>query len=294
MFGRATALAAAVCFISACADAPQKRSVASANGGSASADDGPLGNEPGGRKAKAACISLGLEKDTGAPDPSIKRDVTLGQRELERATSLFDQGDYSGALAAYTLAAGSDPYNGLAHLGVAESHLYTDNDTTKMRESLLRALVLLPTNPRAHLRAGEVAAETGEKQRAEAHLKCALELRADYPEAQLRLAKYLYVEQRYAEAEAVLASAKVQDLESLILSADIYEAEKKYREAAEKVEAAADLAKGSAPLWRRAASLYESAGNVLAAKKARATADKIDPPQKERNLRPLQKSKRSK
>ncbi len=281
-----------------CADAPPKRTAAAPNGGGVAHSNEPLGNEPGGKKANAACISLGLEREVGEPDPSISRDVAAAQKDFERATKLFDAGDYQAALEAYRRAAGADPFHGLAHLGVAESHLYTDNDAASMQAALTRALSLMPTNPRAHLRAGEVAAERGEKQRAEAHLKCALELRPDYPDAQRRLAKYLYVEQRYPEAEEAISSLAgaeaSSDVEALMLAADIFEASKKFRQAAERVELAATAAKGSAPLWRRAANLYESAGNLVAAKKARAAADKIDPPKKERNLRPLQKARRGK
>lgn len=294
MLVRASAPALIAAAFFACAEAPQKRPVETANGGgtAAAADDPPAGTEPGGAKNASACTTLGLSKDAVEPDHGAARDSALAEKELARGNALFLTGEYSAALVAYENAVRADAFQGLAHLGVAESHLYTDNDQVVMKESLLRALSLMPTNPRAHLRAGDLALESGEKPRAEAHLRCALELRPDYVDAQLRLAKHLLAEQRYPEAEEVVLKIAGDDVEAMMLAADVLEASKKFLEAAEKVEAAADHIKTSAPLWRRAASLYEAAGNLVAAKKARAAADKIDPPQKERDLRPLPKARK--
>lgn len=277
----------------ACAEAPQKRPVETANGGAvAAAEETPAGTEPGGAKKASACTTLGIAKDAVEPETGVPRDPSLAEKELARGNALFLTGEYTAALVAYENAVRADPFQGLAHLGVAESHLYTDNDHALMKESLSKALSLMPTNPRAHLRSGDLALESGEAPRAEAHFRCALELRPDYVDAQLRLAKQLLAEQRYPEAEEVVLKIEGNDVEAMMLAADVLEASKKFLEAAEKVEAAAENIKTSAPLWRRAAALYESAGNLVAAKKARAAADKIDPPEKERDLRPLPKARK--
>lgn len=293
MFLRAGRLAAAVMFaaLTACSSAPQKVPPEGEDG--ATPVHNATGDEPGGVKSGRACTSLGIARDGTTPDESIKRDSAAAEKDLARANELFVAGDYGAALAAYASAAKADPFQGLAYLGVAESHLFTDNDQTAMKESIARALALMPTNPRAHLRAGDLAAEAGEKPRAEAHFRCALELRPDYADAQKRLAKHLFAEQRFGEAEELIIKIDAgEDVETIVLAADIFEGEKKFLEAAEKVALAAEQVKTSAALWRRAAALYESAGNLVLAKKTRAAADKIDPPEKERALRPLPKARK--
>jgi tetratricopeptide (TPR) repeat protein len=291
MFVRPCATAVVAAALLACAETPQKRPLAT-NGGT-TVEHTPIGDEPGGAKSARACTSLGLAKDGVAADGSVARDAALAEKELERGNALFLTGEYTAALVAYENAVRADPFQGLAHLGIAETHLYTDNDQSVMKSSLSRALSLMPTNPRAHLFAGDLAVESGEVPRAEAHFRCALELRPDYADAQKRLAKHLFDQQRYPEAEEVVGKiAAEDDVEITVLAADILEASKKYLEAAQKVEVAAGQVKTSAALWRRAAGLYEGAGQLVDAKRARAAADKLDPPEKERALRPLPKARK--
>lgn len=211
--------------------------------------------------------------------------------------ALAAEGDHIGALAAYRRALAADPVHGLTHLAKAESHLVTDYDVEQMRHHLATAVVLLPTNPRAHLRLANFAADVGEKEVAVTHWRCALELKPSYAEARFFLARHLVATGSVAEAEVelrrVLAEGK-RTVTTLVLLAEALEAQGKLLEAAQRVEEAAQEAKTSAVLYRRAGTLYESASSPLSARRVRAKADRLDPPPKTRRMRPLRKRRRKK
>lgn len=163
-----------------------------------------------------------------------------------------------------------------------------------MRSLLATAVTLLPKNPRVHLRYADVVSQLGDPKRAEAHWRCALELRPDLLDARRHLAAHLFATGRLDDAKLELSDASAafpDDIQVHVMLGDVLEAKKDFLGAARAIEAAAKLAKKSAALHRRAASLYELGGNVVAAKKANAEADRLDPPAKDRNLRPLPKAR---
>jgi tetratricopeptide (TPR) repeat protein len=258
-------------------------------------------SEPGGAKATAGaasvCAGLTDEGEADAPpgEARIARDAEAGARELASGLELMKTTEHPAAAAAFARAITADPFLGLAYLEGAETHLYTDNDAQEIKRLLVRALELLPANPRAHLRFGEVLHELGDNKLAEAHWRCALELRGDLIDARRQLGALLLATGRVEEAVRELQVAAEQEpdeLQTQVVLANALEASGKTLDAAKAVEGAARIAGKSAALYRRAGQLYEVAGSFVAAKRVRALADRLDPPKKERQLRPLKKARK--
>jgi tetratricopeptide (TPR) repeat protein len=223
------------------------------------------------------------------------RNAATAQSELQRGLSLASSGNHFAALEAFDSALAADPYHGLTHLAKAESHLFTDNDPAKMRMHLATAVLLMPENPRAHSRLADFLAEAGEADAAITHWKCALTLKSSYDEARLNLARYLVTLKRASEAEAELRSIEggLDDVTVLALLADALAGQGKLLEAARQAEEAARHAGPSAAsLLRRAGDLYEAADSPLSANRVRAKADRLDPPPRERKMRPLKRRKK--
>jgi Tfp pilus assembly protein PilF len=272
----------------------------------------PLGAESGAKTSPAAAPAPVLPTrpavnavcdaawDLIKPPPPLPadrpREVKKAEAEFARALSLATEGDHAAAREAFGSAIAADPYYGLAYLGKAESHSLTDNDLVATRSLLERAVELLPENPRVHLRYGEYFAETGKKPEAEAEWRCALELRKDLVEARLHLARLILergdAESAQMELRTAIASSP-GDVQAHVLLGDVLESQKKFLDAAKEIEAAAQLAAKSASLYRRASVLYQAAGNLLAAKRTKKAADRLDPPPQNRKLRPLLKRKQS-
>lgn len=218
------------------------------------------------------------------------RDFAAADQAFQAAQLLADGGDYGAALPGFMSAVKADPTHGLAHLGIAEAHLYTDDDPQAMRAHLATALMLMPDNPRAHQRYAQVLETLGEKEAATGHWKCLLSLKPETGEARYQLAR-LYLEAgkpKDAEQE-VREAIKLEEsnLQYHLLLGDVLEADGRVGEAAEAVRVAAELAGRSAPLYRRASALFEKANDKAAAEAQMKRADELDPPEKARNLRPL-------
>jgi tetratricopeptide (TPR) repeat protein len=214
------------------------------------------------------------------------------QTELERGLALANNGDHFAALEAYDRALLADPYHGLSHLAKAESHLFTDNDMPKMRMHLATAVLLLPQNPRAHSRLADFLAELNEADAAVTHYRCALALKPTYHEARFNLARSLVSLSRASEAEQELLAIEggLTDVTVLALLGDALAAQGKLLDAARHLEEAARRAGPStASLLRRAGELYEAGASPLSARRVRAQADRIDPPPRERKMRPLKR-----
>jgi tetratricopeptide (TPR) repeat protein len=218
------------------------------------------------------------------------RDFTVADQAFQAATLLAAGGDYGAALPGFQAAVKADPTHGLAHLGTAEAHLYTDDEPQAMRGHLATALVLMPDNPRAHQRYAQVLDTLGEKPAATRHWKCLLSLKPETGEARYQLARlYLEAGQAKDAEQEVREAIKLEqaNLHYHLLLGDVLEADGRPAEAADAVAAAAQLAGRSAPLYRRAGALYERANNTTAAAAQNKRADELDPPEKARALRPL-------
>ena len=211
---------------------------------------------------------------------------------MERGLELAKTGNHLAALQAYDSALVADPYHGLSHLAKAESHLFTDNDPSKIRTHLSTAVLLLPENPRAHARLADFLAESGEGDVAITHWRCALELKPSYDDARLNLARYLVTLKRADEAEKELLSIEggTTNVTVLALLAEALAAQGKLLDAARQIEEAARRAGPSAAsLLRKAGDLYEAGESPLSARRVRVQADRIDPPPRERKMRPLKR-----
>jgi tetratricopeptide (TPR) repeat protein len=210
---------------------------------------------------------------------------------MRRGLDLAQTGNHFAAIEAFDKALTDDPYQGLTHLAAAESHLFTDNDASKMRNHLTTAVLLLPQNPRAHSRLADYLAEIGEADAAITHWRCALALKPSLTEARLNLGRYLLTLDRAPEAEMELRAIDGGPTDPVVLAlvGDALTKQGKLPEAAQAIEEAAKRSGPSATLLRKAADLYDAAKNRLSARRVRAQADRIDPPPRERKMRPLNK-----
>lgn len=229
--------------------------------------------------------------------PPGPRDVDAATNALREGLSMAERGDHARAVAAYQAALDRDELLGLAHLAMGESLWIVGFDPKRMRHHLASAVVLLPSNPRAHLRLADFALEVGEPRVAATHWDCALTLNPTYAEARFHRARYLTLAGRAPEAEAELrrvVDEGLRDVAVLVSLAEAMEAQGRVLEAAQQLEAAAKDAKTSAALYRRAGDLYQRASSPLSARRVRAVADRLDPPPEDRPMRPLAKRRKKK
>ncbi len=210
-------------------------------------------------------------------------------QEFRRGLALAKEGDHIDAIAAFTTALRLDPRYGIAHLSKAESHLYTDNDQSKIGTHLERAVHLLPGNPRARLLYGDHTLELGDQATAERQWRCALELKPGFTDAHLRLARTFFEASNYHASEQELRRAlktAPEHAQVHVLLADVLIATGRTLDAAKHVESAARIVARSAALYRRAADLFAAAGDAKS-KPLRAIADQLDPPPAKRKMRDL-------
>ncbi|MCA9550362.1 MAG: tetratricopeptide repeat protein [Myxococcales bacterium] len=228
-------------------------------------------------------------------NPELPRDFLVANEAFEAGRALAEAGQPLAAMERFEDAVAADPGHGLAHLALAEAHLFTDNDVQAIRRHLATAVVLLPSNPRAHLRFANASAEANDPEAAVTHWRCALALRPELAEAHAQLARYLLAAGQPLEAEAEIQAALKAEPDAYphhVLLADALEAQARPLDAARAVERAARLVGRSAALFRRAATLYDAARAEGDADEMRAEADRLDPPAEPRALRPLLKRRK--
>jgi len=227
-------------------------------------------------------------------DPTGPRSFVKAHEAYSRGQTLMDAGQTGPAQDAFTQAVQADPSHGLARIALAEAHWLTDNNAPLIREHLAAATLLLPNNPRAHLRFADINAELDEGKVAARHYRCALALSPDLTAAHVRLARHALGAGQAAEAEAHIRAAIAAEPKQylhLILLSQALKAQARTRDAAKAAEDAAVLKGTSAPLYRRAARLYEDASAPKDALRLRRIADELDPPKEARDLRPLRKAR---
>lgn len=269
----------------------------------------------------AACVISLVGCATSAEGPNVSTEVAVPARCLEhpkaiahlpadetrsysaahaayvRAEAAEAKGDMQAAREAYAEAVTADPSHGLARLALAEAHWATDNDLERIQRHLAAAVVLLPRNPRAHLRFADACAQLDLAEIARTHWSCAIELKADLPTAHAELARYALTAGKPAEATRHIRSALGSDAKNYryhLLLADSLQAEGEARPAAHAAEQAAVLVGRSAALYRKAARLHEDANSTDDADRLNRIADEIDPPPEGRKLRPLRRARRAK
>lgn len=227
--------------------------------------------------------------------PGRPRSFLAAHEAFSEGQSAQAAGDMEAARAAFERAVTADPTHGLARIALAEAHWRTDNDAEAIRAHLAAAVLLLPENPRAHLRFADASAELGDLDAAVTHWRCALTLKPGLPAAHVALARHLLGAENPEEAEAHVRAALAEepsDYRHHVLLAQALEGQARLDAAAAATARAAELVGRSAPLYRRAASLFDRAGAPERADRMRALADEIDPPRERRDLRPLRKARR--
>lgn len=227
-------------------------------------------------------------------DLSQPRSFLRAHEAFARGRERMEAQEMAEAQAEFEQAVKADPSHGLARIALAETHWLTDNDVQVIRRHLAAAVVLLPENPRAHLRFADVSAELNDSEVAIQHYECALALSPGLARAHAQLGAQLMRAGRLAEAEEQLRAAlkiEPEEYRHRIVLSQILEAEARPKDAAAEVERAAKLVKTSAALFRRAARLYDAAPAPADADRMRAAADALDPPAEARELRPLRKAR---
>jgi tetratricopeptide (TPR) repeat protein len=229
------------------------------------------------------------------PAAPLVRDPNVAEGWFQKGRLAAGAGDHAAAIDAYGRAIAADPNLGLAYVEKAESHLLFDNDQLAINALLVRAIALLPDNPRAHLRYAEVLRADGDEAGAEREWRSALALRSDLSEARIGLADLLARRGDRAGATAELERVireRPTSVQARVQLAELLDSSGRTLDAAKQLEAAARAAERSADLYRRAARMYETAGDARTAASLRAIADRLDPPGKIRKLRPLLPSKK--
>lgn len=250
------------------------------------ADTAPGPRAPAGSTAADPSAPGGPKSAVSGPSRA------LGARAFEAALAKLGapEPDARGALAELDRAIAADPEHGLARVHAAELRLELGEDLARADADLVRALILLPDSPRAHLRAGQVAHALGDDPRAEVLLSRAVRLKPDWLEPHVAQVDVLSRLGRLHDA--VDAATRARDLapDRLDLAtrlADTLVAADRSVDAAREMEGAAARFGRSAPLYRRAAALWVTAGRPADAARLRALADKIDPPPKAKKKRDL-------
>jgi tetratricopeptide (TPR) repeat protein len=226
----------------------------------------------------------------------VRRPVSAAKL-FEAGMGLSKQGDHEKAVSAFEKATKADPKLGVAYLEWASSLLYVQDDHERIAKLLKQAVTLLPGNPRAHAHYGQALARTNREREALVHWKKALELRPSLVQPRLDMADILERKGHSAQALAQLEHVvrmKPKHVQARVRLGQLLATQNKFLQAAHHLEKAAVQTLRSAALYRRAAQFYASAGQMEDARRMRAQADKIDPPRRGRNLRPLRKARRFK
>lgn len=264
-------------------------------GYSGSPGPAPSGSNNGRAKSTVASECLQGPKQAAKLAEEPERDFGRADTAYRIGVELATSGDHAAAQEAFERAVRADPMHGLAHLALADTHLYTDNDQSKMHQHLAAAVVLLPENPRAQLKYAELESDRDNAEAAIRHWQCALALKPGLADAHYGLARVFLRTAKPAAAEKEVRAAIATDTKNVrfqMLLADVLEAKGEPLGAAKAAEAAAEIVESSAALYRRAGTLYAAAGDEDAASRVRRVADRIDPPAEERDLRPLRKARK--
>lgn len=229
------------------------------------------------------------------PDPNAARKFLVAHEAFSTGETAAEAGDYATARSHFEAAVGADPQFGLGHLALAEAMLFTDHTPDQRQRHLAAAVVLLPDNPRAHLLFAGASAEIEAHEVAERHWRCALKLKPSLVEAHAELARHYLAHGQAPKAEKEARAALALEGDKyghFVLLGRALEAQGRSKAAGAALEQAAEKVGRSAALYRQAARLYENGNAEDDAARMRAVADRLDPPSRPRDLRPLRKARR--
>lgn len=225
---------------------------------------------------------------------ATERDFRGADAAFRSGLEKLDADRYEAALSRFEEALLLDPTYGLAYLAQADS-LKGLGETEARKMPLMKAILLLPDNPRAHAELGLVLSDLGESEPAMVHLACALSRRKDLHDARMRLVLEQMDAGDYADAESnlrTLMDAQGPSVRTLAMLGRVLEAQGRFAESAQAVLQAAGMARENAVLLRRAAVLYDRADQPEKADAVRERADAVDPPPPSRDMRPLPPARR--
>lgn len=243
-------------------------------------------------RVDAGAAGSGAEAEAGRPGEGR----VVAPAERARAARAFEAAVARApdapreALAQLDEAIAADPDHALARVHAAELRLELGEELARASTDLRHALTLLPTSPRAHLRAGQVAWAQQDAPRAEAMLLRAVQLKPDWLDPQLVLVDVLMHLGRAPDAVAAAEKARAlapERTDVVTRLCDTLAAAGRPADAARELEALAVRVGSSAPLFRRAARLWADAGQPAEAARLEARADKLDPPPKAKKTRAL-------
>lgn len=208
---------------------------------------------------------------------------------IERAQAFEAQGEDGKAIAELTNAVKVEPRWALGRVELGRLQLKQGAaDAALLHLDVARTLT--PENPRAHYLFALAAADAGRQNEARRSLEVALALRADYSEAQERLASVLVADGEYARAAALLTAYVAAHPEAngaRLQLADALERAGHAKEAESQLRALLDMPQLKTLAGRRLIALLDTQGRTADAQKVRHL---IDPPK--RQLRELKPSRR--
>jgi tetratricopeptide (TPR) repeat protein len=209
------------------------------------------------------------------------------QGPLEAALALEQRGDDAQAVEAVSRLVRADPAAVLPRLEAARLLLKQGSalDAAEWHADVARSLA--PENPRAHFLWALVCEERGRRGEARASLEVALALRADYADAQYRLAGLKFAAADYAGASALYRSyldARPDALGARLQLADALERSNRLDKAERELRSILKATPGQPVASRRLAELLERSGRATEAAHVRAAAE--GPPRKLRALKP--------
>ena len=250
--------------------------------------------KPGGIILVAALCASCASPAATTLEKKPRRNPAVAYDLFKKARKLSVEGNHEEAIKIFDQARQVDPKLTIAGFEQAISLYYIGQDFSQMEPLLASAVQAFPNNPRARLYYGRVLAKLERSDQAKVHWQKAIALRPDFVEPRKELADLLEVEGKLPAAqeqlEAVLTKHPL-DLQARIRLAELHARQKKFDAAAREIERAAVQAGRSAALFRKAAKWYSSAGESQRALEMGKLADKIDPPRKQRDLRPLRKAR---
>lgn len=212
--------------------------------------------------------------------------LVLAATPLEIAQEWETRGDDGKAIAELTAAVTRDPGWSIGRVELGRLQLKQGLSDVAL-EHLDIARTLSAENPRAHYLFALAASDAGRTNEARRALELSLTLRADYADAQLRLANVLMAEGEFAPAAALLSkyvAAHGEDGGAKLQYAEALSRSGQHKAAEAQLRALLDKPNLKVLAGRRLVALLEAQGR---AHDAEAVRKKVDPPKKPlRELKP--------
>lgn len=219
----------------------------------------------------------------------------IGVEHFRMGLATFNKGELDKAHWHLSRAAAMIPDWDLPYLQLAILHPLWDSDLQAEAAALAHALELNPTNPRTNVMMGSVLVQLKRFDEAELRFKAAISHRHEYQDPHLRLAN-LYRERGKLKLAINeyrwLLDRQLTNVFLHSVLAALYEQTGRYAEAETALRHLTSLKSNAGWLYERLARFYDRRGRKEAASAARRRAEKLQPKEKQRRMRPLRPSRK--